>query len=151
MARSEAQASGQEVGGAVIRYRFSVCDLNAIETRVGAWVAECASLLNVFQPYTDPTGKFHRNGKDSYIDFGVKVYPQYTYEKLFMDKEGYNGKEAKGTAKRVRQFGKVGVLGSIYRMGGGGWGNGKASYIDHVEAMSPQHIEETSLRLSENL
>ena len=96
-------------------------------------MAECASLLNVFQPYTDPTGKFHRNGKDSYIDFGVKVYPQYTYEKLFMDKEGYNGKEAKGTAKRVRQFGKVGVLGSIYRMGGGGWGNGKASYIDHVE------------------
>ena len=88
----------------------------------------------MFQPYTDPTGKFHRNGKDSYIDFGVKVYPQYTYEKLFMDKEGYNGKEAKGTAKRVRQFGKVGVLGSIYRMGGGGWGNGKASYIDHVEA-----------------
>ncbi len=126
------------------KYRFNVCDINAVETRVGAWVAQCDSLLNVFQPYTDPLGNYHRNGKDSYIDFGVKVYPQFTYEKLFMDKEGHNGKEAKGNAKRIRQFGKVGVLGAIYRMSGGGWGNGKASYIDHVvdcpHAKAKRHI-----------
>lgn len=115
----------------MLETRFNVCDLNAIETRVGAYVAQCHSLHNVFTPYTDPTGEFHRNGKDPYIDFGVKIYPTYTYEKLFMDKEGHNGKEAKGNAKRIRQFAKPGVLGAIYRMGGGGWGNGKASYIDH--------------------
>jgi hypothetical protein len=128
----------------LIETRFNVCDLNAIETRVGAWVAQCHSLMDVFRPYTDPLGHYHRNGKDSYIAFGVKVYPQYTYEKLFMDKEGHNGKEAKGPAKRIRQFGKVGVLGSIYRMAGGGWGHGKASYVDHVEdcphASSKRHI-----------
>jgi len=117
----------------MVETRYNVCDLNAIETRVGAWLAECHSLLNVFQPYTDPLGKYHRNGKDSYIAFSTKIYPQYSYEKLFLDKEGVNGKEAKGNAKRIRQFGKVGVLGSIYRMGGGGRGNGKASYIDHAE------------------
>lgn len=116
----------------MVEQRINVCDLNAIETRVGAYVAQCHSLHNVFQPYTDPTGRFHRNGKDPYCDFAVKIYPTITYEKLFMDKEGHNGKEAKGNAKRKRQFAKPGVLGAIYRMGGGGWGNGKASYIDHV-------------------
>lgn len=113
--------------------RLNVCDLNAIETRVGAYVAQCHSLHEVFRPYTDPLGKFRRNGKDSYIAFATKIYPQFTYEKLFLDKEGVNGKPAKAEAKIKRQFGKVGVLGSIYRMGGGGWGNGKASYIDHAE------------------
>lgn len=116
-----------------IEHRLQCCDLNAIETRSGAYIAGCDSLHSVFQPYTDPTGAFHRNGKDPYIDFGVKIYPQFTYEKLFMDKEGHNGKDAKGNAKRIRQFAKPGVLGAIYRMGGGGWGNGKASYIDHFE------------------
>lgn len=117
----------------MIEQRLNVCDLNAIETRVGAYVAGCDSLHNVFLPYTDPTGRFHRNGKDPYCDFGTKLYPSYTYEKLFMDKEGFNGKEAKGNAKRIRQISKPAVLGAIYRMGGGGWGNGKASYIEHVE------------------
>lgn len=113
--------------------RLNVADLNAIETRAGGWLAGCDSLHNVFRPYTDPTGKFHPNGKDPYIDFACKIYPQFTYEKLFMDKEGYNGKEAKGEAKRKRQFAKPGVLGAIYRLGGGGWGPGKASYIDHID------------------
>lgn len=109
--------------------RFNVCDLNAIETRVGAWLAGCDSLLEVFHPYTDPKGIFHRNGRDSYLAFASKVFG-LPYELLFLSKEGDNGKEAKGDAKRKRQFGKVGVLGAIYRMGGGAWGNGKASYID---------------------
>jgi hypothetical protein len=115
-----------------VNTRMQVADLNAIETRVGAWVAQCHDLLNVFQPYTDPLGNYHRNGRDSYIAFGVKVYPQFTYENLFLAKEGHFGKDKKGEAKRIRQFGKIGVLGSIYRMGGGEWGKGKASYIDHV-------------------
>ncbi len=45
-------------------YRFNVCDLNAIETRVGAWLAGCESLLNVFQPRS---GK--PNGNCPYLDF----------------------------------------------------------------------------------
>ena len=112
--------------------RLNIADLSAIETRCGAWVAQCHSLLNVFQPYTDPLGNFRRNGKDSYCDFAVKVYPQYTYEKLFLDKEGVNGKAAKAEAKIKRQFGKIGVLSSIYRMGAGKWGEGKAHYTDHI-------------------
>jgi hypothetical protein len=117
----------------MIEQRFNVCDLNAIETRCGAYVAQCSDLHDVFRPYTDPLGKYRRNGKDSYIAFATKIYPQYTYEKLFLDKEGVNGKQAKAEAKIKRQFGKIGVLGSIYRMGGGGWGNGTASYVEHVE------------------
>jgi hypothetical protein len=116
-----------------VETRLNVCDLNAIETRVGAWVAGCTSLMDVFKPYTDPLGTFRRNGKDSYIAFATKVYPQYTYESLFLAKEGHYGKEQKAEAKIKRQFGKIGVLGSIYRMGAGGWGKGKASYIDHFE------------------
>lgn len=116
----------------MIETRFNVCDLNAIETRCGAYVAECTKLMNVFQPYTDPTGHFHRNGKDPYLYFAVDLYG-IPYEKLFMDKEGHNGKEAKNNAKRMRQISKPGVLAAIYRMAGGDWGNGKASFIDHVE------------------
>lgn len=117
----------------MIETRFNVCDLNAIETRVGAYVAQCHSLHDLFKPYTDPLGNYRRNGMDSYIAFATKIYPQFTYEKLFLDKEGMNGKLAKAEAKIKRTFGKIGVLGSIYRMGGGDWGNGKASYIDHAE------------------
>lgn len=116
----------------MIETRLNVCDLNAIETRVGAYVAQCHSLHDLFKPYTDPLGKFRRNGMDSYIAFATKIYPQFTYERLFLDKEGVNGKTAKGEAKQKRTFGKIGVLGSIYRMGGGGWGNGQASYVEHV-------------------
>src|SRR5579859_5912536 len=109
--------------------RFNVADENAIETRVGGWLAECHSLMNVFQPYTDPQGKYHRNGKDPYLAFATKMYGM-PYEILWANKEGLNGKEAKSDTKRKRQVAKPAVLGSIYRMGGGGWGNGKASYID---------------------
>lgn len=114
-----------------MRQRLQVADLNAIETRVGAWIAGCDSLLNVFQPYTDHHGTFHRNGKDPYLNFAVNLF-QMPYEKLFDDKEGLNGKVAKREAKRMRQIAKVPVLASLYRMGGGEWGRGKASYIDEV-------------------
>jgi DNA polymerase bacteriophage-type len=112
-----------------MRTRLNVCDLNAIETRVGAYIAGCDSLLNVFKPYTDHHGKFHRNGKDPYLSFGVNLFG-VPYEKLFDDKEGLNGKIAKREAKRMRQIAKAPVLASLYRMGGGEWGKGKSSYID---------------------
>jgi len=47
----------------------------------------------------------------------------------------YKGKDAaalaaKKAAKFMRQMAKPGVLGAIYRLGGGEWGPGKASYTD---------------------
>lgn len=104
-------------------YRFNVCDLNAIETRVGAWLAGCESLLNVFQPRP---GK--PNGNCPYLDFACKIY-NMNYDQL----EGQYKSEVKlvkKEAKKKRQFAKPGVLGCIYRLGGGGWGPGKSSYID---------------------
>lgn len=111
--------------------RFNVCDLNAIETRVGAWLASCIPLLNVFSPFTDQFGVFYPNGKDPYLDFASKMYG-IPYEKLWADYKGKNGKEAKAAAKRMRQVAKPGVLGAIYRLAGGGWGFAKKGYKDHV-------------------
>jgi DNA polymerase len=104
--------------------RFNVCDLNAIETRVGAWVAQCQSLLDVFEPFTDEFGKFYPNGKDPYLDFASKMYG-IPYIKLWADYKGFNGETAQIEAKRKRQIAKPGVLGAIYRLGGGGWGRDK--------------------------
>lgn len=101
-----------------MRYRFNVCDLNAIETRVGAWLANCIDLMAVFEPWTDPRGKFKRNGKCPYLSFGGKMYSM-PFEALYADYEGWNGKERKGDAKRKRQIAKPGVLGAIYRLSGG--------------------------------
>lgn len=99
-------------------YRFNVADLASIETRVCAWIAQCDSLLKVF-----------RDNKDAYLDLAAKMY-SIPYEKLWADFKGQNGKDAKGDAKRKRQVAKPGVLGAVYRLGGGDWGWGKASYID---------------------
>jgi DNA polymerase len=90
--------------------RFCVCDLGAIETRVGAWVAQCEPLLNVF-----------KEGRDPYLDFASKFYG-IPYDKLASDYSGINGKEAKIAAKRMRQVAKPAVLGAVYRLGGGQWG-----------------------------
>lgn len=98
--------------------RFNVCDLNAIETRVGAWLAECLDLMGVFESYTDVLGKFWRNGRDPYISFAAKMYG-LTYDQLWADYSGKNGKERKAAAKRMRQVAKPGVLGAIYRLSGG--------------------------------
>lgn len=98
--------------------RFNVCDLNAIETRVGAWLAECTALNDVFVPYTDEMGNFWRNGRDPYLAFASKMYG-IPYEKLWADYRGWNGKEAKAKAKTMRQIAKPGVLGAIYRLSGG--------------------------------
>lgn len=101
-----------------MRYRFNVCDLNAIETRVGAWLAGCHDLLNVFKPYTDPYGVFQPNGRDPYLAFACKMYA-LQYDHIYADYKGKNGKDRKGDAKRKRQVAKPGVLGAIYRLSGG--------------------------------
>lgn len=89
--------------------RMNVCDLNAIETRVGAWISQCQPLLDVFEKNRDP-----------YLDFASKMYG-IPYENLWDDYKGKNGKERQIAAKRMRQVAKPAVLGSIYRMGGGQW------------------------------
>jgi len=98
--------------------RFNVADLNAIETRVGAWFAQCPDLMQVFEPWTDPRGNFKKNGKCPYLSFGGKMYAT-PFESLYADYEGWNGKERKLAAKRMRQIAKPGVLGAIYRLSGG--------------------------------
>ncbi|HEY4831477.1 MAG TPA: hypothetical protein VIH61_02845, partial [Waddliaceae bacterium] len=92
-----------------------VSDLNAIETRVAAWVSGCQPLLQVFEPRL---GK--PNGNDPYIDFATKL-TGIPYEKLESDIKSKD-KMVKKIAKDHRQMGKVGVLGCVYRLGGGGWG-----------------------------
>jgi DNA polymerase bacteriophage-type len=94
--------------------RFNVCDLNAIETRVAAWVAECGPLLKGFREIKD---------FDPYMDFANKMYG-IPYEKLMADKKSKDQKVAI-EAKRMRQIAKPGVLGAVYRLGGGGWGHDK--------------------------
>ena len=100
------------------RMRFQVADLNAIETRCGAWLAQCTDLMEVFRPYTDEKGNYWRNGKDPYLSFAGKMYA-IPYESLWADYQGWNGKERKTDAKRKRQVAKPGVLGAIYRLSGG--------------------------------
>jgi len=66
--------------------RFNVCDLNAIETRVAAWFAQCESLLQVF-----------KEGKDPYIAFAVKMYA-IPYEKIYYDLKKNLDKVARAAA-----------------------------------------------------
>lgn len=103
-------------------YRFNVADLSSIETRVGAWIAGCRPLMEVFE-----------KGRDSYLDFASRMYG-LLYEKLKADYDGLNGKEKKIAAKLMRQIAKPGVLGAIYRLSGGGWGFDPKGYIDHVDS-----------------
>lgn len=86
--------------------RFNVCDLNAIETRVAAWVAECDALLEVF-----------RLGRDPYLAFASKMFG-ISYERLAEDIKSKDPK-VKAAAKLMRQIAKPGVLGAVYRLSGG--------------------------------
>jgi DNA polymerase len=119
--------------------RFNVCDLNAIETRVGAWLADCGPLMNVFEPFTDPFGVFYPNGKDPYLDFAGKMYG-IPYEKLWADYKDKNGEAAQIEAKKKRQTAKPGVLGAIYRLGGGQWGRGKHGHKEHDETCDAEQF-----------
>ena len=92
--------------------RLDVADLNAIETRVAAWVAQCTSLLKVFTPSPG-----HPNGNDPYLDFASKM-TGIPYDKLYADMKSKDP-AVKSAAKRHRQIAKPGVLGCVYRLGGG--------------------------------
>lgn len=95
-------------------YRFDVADLNAIETRVAAWLADCVPLLNGFRNILD---------FDPYLEFASKM-TGILYEELSRDIKSKD-KKVKGIAKRHRQIAKPGVLGCVYRLSGGGWGKNK--------------------------
>jgi DNA polymerase bacteriophage-type len=96
--------------------KFRVCDLNAIETRVGAWVSGCENLMNVF-----------KEGHDPYLDYAMKM-TQIPYEKLNADLHSKDPK-IKAAAKLHRQIAKPVVLGCVYRLGGGGMGMKKGDPI----------------------
>lgn len=93
--------------------KFLVADLASIETRVAAWLANSDDLSKVF-----------RDGKDAYLDLAIKMFG-IPYDKLEADYKGKNGKERQIAAKQMRQVAKPGVLGAVYRLGGGGWGFSK--------------------------
>ena len=108
-------------------YRFNVCDLNAIETRVGAWFSQCQALMDVFTPLPGLP-----NGRDPYLDFASRMYG-VPYETLYHDLHNKQDKKKQAEAKFKRQMAKVGVLAAIYRQGGGGWGRSSDGYLDHTD------------------
>ena len=79
-------------------YELRVVDLNAIEPRVGGWLAGCETLLDVF-----------RTGRDPYRDFAMTMY----------------GKAYDAVTGKERNDSKPAVLGGIYRLGGGDLVEGK--------------------------
>lgn len=93
-------------------YKFRVCDLNAIETRVAAWVCQCQPLLNVFL-----------QGKDPYLDFASKMFG-IPYDTLAENIHS-DDPVIKAAAKLYRQIAKPGVLGCVYRLSGGQLGKNK--------------------------
>lgn len=127
--------------------RFNVADLNAIETRVGAWLAGCQPFLDVFTTFVcadHPESSMHltpgkytlleseRNCKVChdpleqmcpYLSFATKMYniPYFTLAKDYHSKIA----EIKAAAKEKRQIAKPGVLAGFYRQGPGGWGKDK--------------------------
>ena len=94
-------------------YLLQISDLSSIETVVGAWLAQCPALMEVF-----------RLKRDAYVDFACKM-SGFSYDQLWYDLKIGKDKERKIAAKRHRQIAKPGVLGAIYRLGGGDWGINK--------------------------
>lgn len=115
--------------------RLNVCDLNAIETRVAAWLAQANSLMEVFRPRVGPDGKWRKNGNDPYLDFASKMY-SIPYEDMYFDLKIGKDKEKAGIVKGYRQVAKPGVLGAVYRLGGGEMGESPDGYIDHIDDCS---------------
>src|SRR5579863_3086898 len=117
--------------------RMNVADLNAIETRVAAWIAGCQPLLDVFTTYIcvdHPTATLRIPGECSechceleqmcpYLSFATKMYhiPYFTLAKDYKSKDPVK----KAAAKFMRQMAKPGVLAAVYRQGAGGMGKDK--------------------------
>ncbi len=113
------------VGRSAIRapegYELRVCDLSAIETCVSAWLCGCERMLNVI-----------RSGKDPYKDFGTELYEK-PYDEI---------------TKKERTDAKPGVLGGVYRLGGGDLKDGKRTGLwGYAESMGINLARETSHRI----
>ena len=102
-----------------MKHRLQVADLNAIESRVGGWLASCPAMMGIFVPCFGPDGKWARNGKDPYIAFAAQIYAR-SYDSIYLDTKSKD-KVIQVAAKLLRQIAKPGFLGAIYRMGGGKW------------------------------
>lgn len=115
--------------------RLNAADLNAIETRVAAWIAGCQPLLAVF---ARPNG-------DPYLEFASKM-TGIPYDELYRD---YHGKDKakKAIAKRYRQMAKPGVLGCVYRLGAGTWGHNK--YGDPIKTGLWGYAENMGVKMTE--
>lgn len=79
--------------------KLIVADLNAIETRVVAWLTNCIGLLDIF-----------RNGLDPYVSFGTHLFGM-TYDEIMA--------EVKAGNKKKRTDSKPGMLGCCYMLGEG--------------------------------
>jgi len=89
--------------------KFLIADLAAIETHVVAWLAQCGPLLEVFE-----------KGRDPYLDLASKMFG-IPYDTLSINIKSKDP-VVKAKAKRQRQIGKPGILGCVYRLGGGQMG-----------------------------
>lgn len=88
-------------------FKFTVCDLNAIENRVLGWVARCKSILDVFAA-----------GKCPYLSFAALLFGVPYEDLITIDEHGiHKAKDAE--ASIMRQQAKPAVLGAGYRLGGG--------------------------------
>ncbi len=107
-------------------YKLVVSDLNAIESRVLAWISGCKPLLEVFN-----------TGKDSY-----KSFASYMFSKDYED-----------VTKEERKIAKPAVLGCGYRMGGGReiiegtkktytglWGYARSMGVEMSEEMATEAV-----------
>lgn len=93
-------------------------DLSSIETVTSAWLTNCNRLLDVF-----------KNGKDAYIDFATQMFKK-AYEDI---------------TKLERQKAKPGILGGVYRLGGGRLIEGKKTGLwGYAEGMGVDLTEKES-------
>ena len=120
--------------------QLSVCDLGAIEARVGAWMAGCHTLLKVFKTYLcldHPLNESFEPGycktcqkklerMDVYLDLASKL-TGIPYIQLARDIKSTDP-IIRAAAKKHRQMGKVGILGCFYRLSGG-----KIIFIDGIQ------------------
>jgi DNA polymerase bacteriophage-type len=122
--------------------RLNVCDLNAIETRMSAYLCQCEKLNAVFIPRP---GK--PNGNCPYIDFAADMNGM-TYDQLDANYHSLD-KAIKAVAKKMRQDMKPAVLGCVYRLKGGSietdWKTGrltKTGLLDYAAKMGINLTEE---------
>lgn len=102
-------------------YELRVCDLSAIETCVSAWLCGCERMLDVI-----------RSGKDPYKDFATDLF-----DKLYDE-----------ITKKERTDAKPGVLGGVYRLGGGDLKDGKRTGLwGYAESMGINLAREQSQRI----